>query len=67
MRLFVAAVDADLYPDVVISCSPADTQDPKLSVLTEAQLVVEVLSESTAGFDRGKKFAAYRQLPKLQE
>lgn len=52
MRLFVAAADA---------------QNPKLTVLTEASLVVEVLSESTAGFDRGKKFAAYRQLPTLTE
>jgi len=67
MRLFVAAADAYFYPDVVVSCSPADTQDPKLTVLTEAKLVVEVLSESTAGFDRGKKFAAYRQLPTLAE
>lgn len=67
MRLFVAAADAYFYPDVVVSCSPADTQDPKLTVLTEACLVVEVLSESTAGFDRGKKFAAYRQLPTLAE
>jgi Uma2 family endonuclease len=67
MRLFVSAVDAYFYPDVVVSCSPADTQDPKLTVLTEALLVVEVLSESTAGFDRGKKFAAYRQMPTLKE
>jgi Uma2 family endonuclease len=67
MRLFVAAADAYFYPDVVVSCSPADTQDPKLTVLTEAKLVVEVLSESTAGFDRGKRFAAYRQLPTLAE
>jgi Uma2 family endonuclease len=67
MRLFVAAADAYFYPDVVVSCSPTDTQNPKLTVLTEANLVVEVLSDSTAGFDRGKKFAAYRQLPTLHE
>jgi Uma2 family endonuclease len=30
-------------------------------------LTVEVLSESTAAFDRGDKFAAYRSLPSLQE
>jgi Uma2 family endonuclease len=29
--------------------------------------VVEVLSPSTAAFDRGDKFAAYRQLPSLSE
>lgn len=67
MRLFVAAADAYFYPDVVVSCSPADTQNSKLTVLTEANLVVEVLSDSTAGFDRGNKFATYRQLPTLAE
>jgi len=30
-------------------------------------LVVEVLSDNTAAFDRGAKFAAYRQLTSLQE
>jgi Uma2 family endonuclease len=30
-------------------------------------LVVEILSDSTATWDRGGKFAAYRQLPSLQE
>jgi Uma2 family endonuclease len=29
--------------------------------------VVEVLSDSTAAFDRGVKFAAYRKLAALQE
>jgi Uma2 family endonuclease len=30
-------------------------------------LVVEVLSPSTAAYDRGEKFDAYRLLPTLQE
>ena len=30
-------------------------------------LVVEVLAASTAAYDRGAKFAAYRKLPSLQE
>jgi Uma2 family endonuclease len=30
-------------------------------------LVVEVLSPSTSGYDRGEKFADYRQLPSLAE
>jgi Uma2 family endonuclease len=29
--------------------------------------VAEVLSDSTAAYDRGGKFAAYRQLPSLRE
>jgi Uma2 family endonuclease len=30
-------------------------------------LLVEVLSDSTEGYDRGKKFAHYRQIPTLRE
>jgi Uma2 family endonuclease len=34
---------------------------------SHARLVVEVLSDSTAGFDRGRKFQSYRLLDSLQE
>lgn len=30
-------------------------------------MIAEVLSDSTKGYDRGEKFAAYRTLPSLQE
>jgi Uma2 family endonuclease len=48
----------------MVTCSTADT-DPL--VKREAVLVVEVLSPSTAAFDRGDKFADYRLLPSLRE
>lgn len=65
MKLEVLAANAMFYPDVMVSCDEADRQRP-LAVQTPC-LVVEVLSESTAAFDLGAKFAAYRQLPSLQE
>ena len=65
MKLRVEAADAFFYPDVMVSCSAADTVDPL--VKREPLLLVEVLSPSTAGFDRGDKFAAYRLLPSLRE
>ncbi|MEY3996198.1 MAG: hypothetical protein RL344_541 [Pseudomonadota bacterium] len=55
------------YPDVVVSCSPLDIQDPKLVELNSPKIIVEVLSNSTASFDRGLKFAAYRTIDSLQE
>ena len=55
------------YPDVVVSCSPLDIQDPKLVELINPKIIVEVLSSSTASFDRGLKFAAYRTIDSLQE
>lgn len=65
MKLRVEAADAYFYPDVFVSCSAADATDPLIK--REPVLVVEVLSPATAAYDRGEKFAAYRQLPTLQE
>ncbi|NJM64656.1 MAG: Uma2 family endonuclease [Acaryochloris sp. RU_4_1] len=53
------------YPDVVVSCDPRDLNARKL--IQYPKLIVEVLSPSTEARDRGEKFAAYRQLPSLQE
>jgi Uma2 family endonuclease len=66
MKLHVASADASFYPDVFVSCDPRDrTPDAEL-VQRHPQLVVEVLSDSTAAFDRGQKFEAYRSLDSLK-
>ena len=65
MKLRVEAADAYFYPDLMVTCSAADDQD--LLIKREPVLLVEVLSPSTAAYDMGKKFAAYRQLPSLRE
>lgn len=65
MKLRVDAADAFYYPDVMVCCSAADKADAL--VKREPLLLVEVLSPSTAGVDRGDKFSAYRLLPSLQE
>ena len=64
VRLHVQAADASFYPDVFVTCSAADAG--RRSVQQDALLIVEVLSPSTEGHDRGDKFAAYRLLPSLQ-
>lgn len=61
----VEAANCYFYPDVVVTCDPRDRQTPDF--VSHPLLVVEVLSDSTAAFDRGAKFAAYRQLPSLQD
>jgi len=65
MKLRVDAMDAFFYPDVMVSCHPDDRRAEQF--LSHPRLVIEVLSESTAAFDRGGKFAAYRSLESLQE
>ena len=60
-----AAGDATFYPDVFVTC---DTSDLKTDmVFRSPTLVAEVLSESTQAYNRGLKFAAYRQLASLRE
>jgi Uma2 family endonuclease len=65
MKLRVDAVDAFFYPDVMVSCHPDDRRAEQF--LSHPSLIVEVLSESTAAFDRGTKFVAYRSLESLKE
>ncbi len=65
LKLRVEAADAFFYPDVMVSCEPADHAAGLF--ITQPILIVEVLSDSTAAFDRGDKFAAYRTLESLRE
>ena len=65
MQLEVAQADAVFYPDVMVSCHPEDLAAER--VLHHPRVIVEVLSDSTAAYDRGGKFAAYRMLESLQE
>lgn len=64
-KLWVQADDAVYYPDVMVSCSPEDRRDGRF--LREPAVVVEVLSPSTASYDRGAKFASYRKLASLRQ
>ena len=54
-----------VYPDASVSC---DEQDRGQSDNVQSpRLVVEVLSPSTEGYDRGRKFGFYRECPTIQE
>jgi Uma2 family endonuclease len=64
-KVHIESLNTYYYPDVVVSC---DDKDRVFSnFLRYPCLVIEVLSDSTEAFDRGDKFADYRQLKSLQE
>jgi Uma2 family endonuclease len=65
LKLRVEAADAFFYPDVMVSCHPEDNKAKQF--ISQPTLIVEVLSDSTADYDRGGKFVAYRKLESLQE
>ena len=60
-----AAENALFYPDVFVTCDPADLRTEQ--VFTAPTVVVEVLSPSTQAYDRGQKFTCYRSLASLRE
>lgn len=61
----IEAADCFFYPDVLVTCDARDRQTPEY--VSHPLLIVEVLSDSTAAFDRGAKFAAYRKLESLRD
>jgi Uma2 family endonuclease len=67
MRVSMPSADLYTYPDVVVACGTPKFADAELDTLLNPTLIVEVLSPSTEGYDRGAKFAAYRTLPSMVE
>jgi Uma2 family endonuclease len=56
------------YPDIVVVCGTIQTHDQVRDVVLNPTLLLEVLSPSTATYDRGAKFQRYRDwLPSLQD
>lgn len=54
------------YPDVVVVCGQPQFHDEYQDILTNPNVIIEVLSDATEKFDRGEKFRRYReQLPTL--
>jgi len=55
------------YPDLSVVCGAPQFHDEKRDVLINPVVIVEVLSDSTEAYDRGKKFIQYRHLDSLQD
>ena len=56
------------YPDLVVVCGTMQFHDAAQDVLLNPTVIIEVLSPSTEGFDRGEKFQRYRHwLPTLTD
>lgn len=55
-----------VYPDVTIVCGPLQTEGES-DILLNPRTIIEVLSPSTANFDRGAKFDGYRSMASVEE
>lgn len=66
LRVKVEATGLLSYPDVSVVCGPQQFLDAEEDTLLNPTLIVEVLSDSTEAYDRGKKFAHDRLIPSLR-
>ena len=67
MRIKVQASGLYTYPDLSVACGQEEFEDEHEDILLNPTVVVEVLSDSREAYDRGQKFALYRQIPSLRE
>ena len=58
---------AYFYPDVVVACGEPRFEDDVFDTLLNPIVIVEVLSPSTAAYDREEKFLHYKQFTSLQD
>jgi Uma2 family endonuclease len=55
------------YPDLTVICDQPQSSQKNKNALTNPMLIVEVLSEGTADYDKNGKFFSYRQIPSFRE
>lgn len=66
-RLHVPATGAFVYADLSVVCGPFEYHPGADDTLTNPTVIFEVLSPSTADYDRGAKFDHYKRLGTLRE
>jgi Uma2 family endonuclease len=67
MRVKITMTGLYTYPDIVALCGEARFDDERRDTLLNPNVIIEVLSKSTEGYDRGEKFAHYRRIETLTE
>ena len=66
-RLWIPERQIATYPDIMVMPEPLTYQEGRKDTLINPVLITEVLSSSTANYDREEKFAAYRTIATFQE
>ncbi|QTA93322.1 Uma2 family endonuclease [Desulfonema magnum] len=67
MRLKTEATGLYTYPDVMVVCGDEKFTDERQDTLLNPDVIIEVLSDSTESYDRGRKFQNYRKVGSLKE
>jgi Uma2 family endonuclease len=65
MKTHIASKNIYYYADLIVTCDPRDRDSRYFK--NYPKVIIEILSDSTEAFDRGKKFAHYRELASLED
>jgi Uma2 family endonuclease len=66
LRIRVLATGLATYPDVSVVCGELQRDPEDRLTATNPKLLVEVLSDSTAAYDRGEKLEQYKLIESVQ-
>jgi len=67
LRVKVETTGLVTYPDVSVVCGSQRFLDDEVDTLLNPTLLIEVISDSTEAYDRGKKFEHFRQIESCRE
>ena len=67
LRVRVAASGLATYPDVTVVCGTLQVDSEDSATVLNPAVLVEVLSDSTAEYDRGEKLDHYRKIASLRD
>jgi Uma2 family endonuclease len=67
LRIKVEASELYTYPDATIVCGPPQMDNSVKGTVLNPSVIVEVLSDSTESYDRGRKSSHYRRIESLRE
>ncbi|MCA6501289.1 MAG: Uma2 family endonuclease [Pseudanabaena sp. M135S2SP2A07QC] len=67
MRIWIPEFQCGTYADVLVINGEPEFNGICTDEILNPLLIVEVLSPSTEGYDRGEKFRKYRSIPSLRE
>ncbi|MGB3203989.1 MAG: Uma2 family endonuclease [Crinalium sp.] len=67
VRLWIPKRRIYTYPDVMVVAGEPEYFNNRQDTILNPQVIIEVLSKSTKGYDQQDKFEAYRSIDNLQE
>ncbi|MEQ8999252.1 MAG: Uma2 family endonuclease [Coleofasciculus sp. B1-GNL1-01] len=67
VRLWIPKRRIYTYPDVMVISGEPDYYNNRTDTITNPQVIIEILSKSTQGYDCSDNFQAYRTIPSFQE